>query len=257
MTAVFPELSARDKAILRDLARVRLLTGHQLERLHFADLVTANARGSTRRRVLGRLASNGLVTALPRRVGGVRAGSAGLVYVLDSRAHRSRGLWDEEAAPSGGRVRRPWAIGWPFVAHSLDVAELYVRLRERERGAHERLHRFDAEPASWYPTAHGTLKPDAYAVFDDGPWEQHRWIEVDRGTESMPTLRRKLTAYAELAARGDAGPLEVLPAVLVTVPDERRRSAVLAVVAALVTPSDFISVQRFDTALMQAGRPPP
>lgn len=257
MTVVLPELSARDTAILRDLARVRLLTGRQLERLHFGGLATPNARGSARRRVLSRLMSNGLVTALPRRVGGVRAGSAGLIYTLDSSALRYRELWDEDPAPPDRRVRRPWAIGWPFVAHTLDVAELYVRLRERQRGFHERLRRFDAEPASWYPTAHGTLKPDAYAVFDDGPWEQHRWIEVDRATESLPTLGRKLRAYAELTARNDSGPLGVLPTVLVTVPDDRRRAAVEAVVAALPVPPGFINVQRFDTALMQAGRPPP
>lgn len=251
-------LSDRDRAILGDLRRVRLLTGRQLERLHFADLATLNARGSDRRRVLGRLHRLELVTTLPRRVGGVRAGSAGLVYALDARAHRLQEVWDGAAADSAVRVRRPWAIGWPFVEHTLDVSELYVRLRERERVGGGRLIRFDAEPASWYQTAHGVVKPDAYAVFEAGEWEEHRWLEVDRATESLPTLHRKLLVYVELAIAADRGPTNVLPEVLVTVPSVARKTALQSVLAALPGPAnDLIRVLCFTDVFGQAGRPPP
>src|SRR5829696_5812441 len=82
------ELSSRQTAVLADLRRVRLLTGRQLERLHFAKLATPNARASARRRALGGLVAAGLVTTLPRRIGGERAGSAGLIYTLDARGQR-------------------------------------------------------------------------------------------------------------------------------------------------------------------------
>jgi hypothetical protein len=49
-------LSRRDQAILHDLARVRVLTGNQLERLHFYDLAAAN-RDRARRRVLNPMPS--------------------------------------------------------------------------------------------------------------------------------------------------------------------------------------------------------
>src|SRR5829696_5656987 len=111
------ELSSRQSAILADLRRVRILSGGQLERLHFARLATPNARGSARRRTLGGLVSAGLVTTLPRRIGGERSGSAGLVYTLDARGHRLIA----ESEPNSHRVRRPWPIGWPFVQHSLAV----------------------------------------------------------------------------------------------------------------------------------------
>src|SRR5215218_9654600 len=82
------ELSSRQYAVLADLQHVRLLSGQQLERLHFAQLATPNARGSARRRSLGGLVGTGLVTTLPRRIGGERAGSAGLIYILDARGQR-------------------------------------------------------------------------------------------------------------------------------------------------------------------------
>ncbi len=251
-------LSERDQAILRDLLRVRLLTGNQMERLHFSAVATANARGSDRRRVLRRLVELHLVTTLPRQVGGARAGSAGLIYALDSRALRLAEFWMPSPSAVTGRVRRPWTIGWPFVQHTLDVAELYTRLRERDRARALRLLRFDAEPASWYRTPLGLLKPDAYAVYESGDWEQHRWIEVDRATESLPTLRRKLLVYVELAASNAEGPAGVLPRVLLTVPAEARADAVRAVVASLPTPApQLIVVELFSDSFGTSARPPP
>ena len=48
-------LGNRDLAILSDVARVRVLTGDQLTRLHFHELST-KSRDRARRRVLARLA---------------------------------------------------------------------------------------------------------------------------------------------------------------------------------------------------------
>jgi Replication-relaxation len=256
-------LTSREQTILRDLDRVRLLTGQQIERLHFWNLASSNARGSARRRSLGRLVANQLVVTLPRRVGGERAGSAGLVYSLDSRAQRDRASWaDSPEAAGRKRVRRPWPIGWSFVSHGLDVAELYVRLREAESRHELRLVRLDAEPASWYPTATGLLKPDAYAVWERGGWEQHWWIEVDRGTETLPTLRRKLMEYLQVINSGDLGPMGVVPLVLVTVLDDRRMAHVLELARALPEPADqVIRVSLAGRAPLdgatQEPRPPP
>jgi hypothetical protein len=223
-------LSARDQAIVRDLARVRVLTGNQLERLHFYDLGLTN-RDRARRRVLNRLIAWHVVTTLARRVGGVRAGSAGLVYSLDTAGQRVlRLLDDRDELP----VRRPWTPGALFLAHTLAVAELYVRLREAERAGRLELSAFHAEPASWQRTASlGTLKPDAYALLAFGDIEDAWWIEVDQATESPATLRRKLSLYLLAAQAGVVGPDEVLPRVLVTVPDTRRLEIVREIAAEL------------------------
>jgi hypothetical protein len=248
------ELSRRQNAILADLRRVRLLSGRQLERLHFSQLATPNARGRARRRTLGGLVASGLVTTLPRRIGGERAGSAGLVYTLDAHGHRLLA----EAEPDGHRVRRPWPIGWPFVQHSLAVTELYVRLRELEAAAMIRLIHFAAEPASWYRSPQGVLKPDAWAVYEIGEWEEHWWVEVDRATESLPTLERKLQQYVRFAASGQAGPLGVTPRVLLTVPTAARLAAVQRVIPGLPAPADqLIQLHEFVAVFQPTARPPP
>jgi hypothetical protein len=246
-----PELSDRDWGVLRDLLRVRLLTGQQIERLRFAELASPNVRGSVRRRSLGRLVSAGLVTTLPRRVGGARAGSAGLVYALDTRGRR---LLVETA----NRVRRPWPVGWPFVKHTLDVAELYVRQIERETRGDIKLIEFVTEPASWFPAGRAFIKPDAWTVYETEAWERHVWLEVDRGTESLPTIERKLRGYIEFTRSGRPGPLGVIPRVLVTVPDAHRLTAIYTVLTALPDPaSELITVQFFHDVFGTAARPPP
>lgn len=223
-------LSVRDQAILRDLARVRVLTGNQLERLHFYDLAAAN-RDRARRRVLNRLIAWRVVTTLARRVGGVRAGSAGLVYSLDTAGQRVLRLLDQGDELPG---RRPWTPSPLFLAHTLAVAELYVSLREAERAGYVELPVFRAEPACWQRTINlGTLKPDAYALVASEDIEDAWWLEVDQGTESSTTLRRKLSLYLLAATAGVVGPHGVLPRVLVTVPDEQRLTAIREIVADL------------------------
>ncbi|PZS28282.1 MAG: hypothetical protein DLM58_17280 [Pseudonocardiales bacterium] len=252
------DLSDRDRAILSNLLRVRLLTGRQLERLHFASLATANARASDRRRVLGRLVKLKLITTLPRRVGGVRAGSAGLIYALDSRALRLRALWLDEPPRETARIRRPWAVGWQFVQHTLDISELYIRLRERERLSGDKLLHFETEPISWHRTGNGVLKPDAYAVYEAGRWEEHRWLEIDRATESLPTVRRKLLGYLDAVAGAAPGPNGVMPQVLVTVSSARRLDAVRSLLETLPPPADrLISVHCFNDVFGSPARPPP
>jgi hypothetical protein len=225
-------LSDRDRAILADVARVRVLTGKQVERLHFAHLEGMH-RDRTRRRVLERLAAAGLLTALPRRVGGGRAGSAGMIFALGQFGQRWLSLQAFGAAIA--RTRQPGVPTERFLAHTLASAELFVSLVEASRVHGFQLVRFDGEPACWWRTSEGEwIKPDAFAVVSAGDVEDSWAIEVDLATESIPTLRRKLVAYLELVKTDERGPNRgPLPRVLVTVPDERRLSAVRELVRSL------------------------
>lgn len=247
VTNLVTQLSPRDQTIVRDLARVRILTGNQLERLHFHELAPAN-RDRARRRVLNRLISWRIVTTLSRRVGGVRAGSHGLVYSLDTAGQRVLRLLDREDKQP---ARRPWTPGTLFLAHTLAVAELYVSLREAERAGRLELSAFLAEPACWQRTASlGTIKPDAYALVAFGDVEDAWWLEIDQGTESPATLRRKLSLYVLAVQAGVVGPHEILPRVLVTVPDERRLNAVREIVAELGPPAErLVSVTMHNQAV--------
>jgi hypothetical protein len=243
-------LGERDQAVLRDLVRVHVLTGTQLTRLHFGNLSTVS-RERTRRRVLARLADNGLVTTLERRVGGVRAGSAGLVYALGvAGQHVLPLLVDEQPVK---RPRHPWTPSPLFLAHTLAVSELYVRLVEAARADTLALVTYQAVPASWVPDGLGDwLKPDAYAVVRAGEVEDSWWIEVDRATESLPTIKRKLRAYLDFVHRGQLGPDGVVPRVLITVPDDKpkRLSDIRDLLARLPEPADkLFHLTAFDNAV--------
>lgn len=229
------QLSDRDRLILDDLARVRVLSGGQLERLRFGH-VQPSARGRVRRRVLRRLGTLHLITTLDRRIGGVRAGSAGLVYALTAAGHRL------VAGTENRRPRKPLTPGPAFLAHSLDVAEIYVALHEATRLADVSLSHFVVESAAaWQaPDRFGQpqpLKPDALLVLETRVFQDVWWVEVDRGTESLPRLRGKLASYQRLARSGRPGPFGVMPRVLITVCNRDRLAAVERLVVQLGEPA--------------------
>jgi hypothetical protein len=208
-------LGSRDLVVLQSLAKLRLLTGDQLRRLHVADgsPVTQARRA---RALLQRLADLRLVVRLGRRVGGVRAGSSGYVYGLSGHGQAVLAV----DGPMGGRRRRVWETSPSFQDHVLDVAEVYVRLVEAERTDTAELLAFTAEPACWrtFPGIGGQtviLKPDGFVRLAVGDFEHSTFIEVDRGTESVPTLVRKMGVYVAYWRSGiEQAEHEVFPRVL-------------------------------------------
>lgn len=234
-------LSDRDRAIMSSLAQVRLASGSQLERLHFTELAMPS-RPVVRRRVLARLVGWHVLTTFERRIGGVRAGSAGLVYALDTAGHR---LINTQAT-----TRRPKLPGERFWRHLLDITELYVQLVESQRHGNLALTAFATEPACWWRDSYGVwIKPDAFCKLSSSGVEDAWWVEVDRATESLPTLRRKLLMYVEFARLGQNGPGGIIPRVLVTVPTQVRKRAVQGLIDRLPGPaSELMRVVEFEEA---------
>jgi len=223
-------LADRDRQVLDSLARVRLATTRQLERLHFIEAEpSANARSA--RRTLAKLERAGVVNRLERRVGGVRAGSAGMMWALGAVGQRLVA----STGPAGGRQpRRPWTPSAAFVSHRLGITELYVELVEAARRGDTELVRFEAEPDCWRPYigAHGgrvMLKPDAFIVTAQGEWEDRWFVEVDCGTESPAVITRKARAYLAYWRSGrEQAKSGVFPLVLFVVPGEPRRDVLAA-----------------------------
>lgn len=238
MARIAEALSERDRAIVADVGKVRVLTGKQVERLHFSDL-EGRHRDRTRRRVLERLTRLQLLTPLERRIGGVRAGSAGLLFALGPAGQRLLAI---EEGSAGGRVRLPGTPTERFMRHNLAVAELYIGLVEAARTEAVTLVDYRAEPACWWRDIEGEwVKPDARVVLSAGDVEDSWAIEVDQATESLPTLRRKLIVYRNMAENGEHGPGgDLLPRVLVTVPDERRLKDVRELVRGLPPPASTL-----------------
>lgn len=212
-------LSDRDRQILATLRLLRVATGDQLERLYFAGTTDRQ-----RRRALERLEAARLIVRLPRQIGGIRAGSTGSVFALDLAGQR---LIDHGGPAGGRRIERPWTPGLPFLAHTLAITELYVRLVLADRSGNLELLEFQAEPTAWRRfqgrSGQTTLKPDAALRLGAGPYEDRWFIEVDRGTEAPGTIERKSAIYQAYWSTGrEQATIGVFPKVLWLAPDQAR-----------------------------------
>ncbi|MEU8860911.1 replication-relaxation family protein [Streptomyces umbrinus] len=244
-------LSERDVAVLESLRAHRLLTTALIRRLHFArGHATITAASGATMRVLGRLESHGLVARLERHIGGVRSGSSGIVWQLGATGERLL------RTMHGEQKRRRYMEPSPaFTAHTLATAEHAVALQEFAGEGVIELVSVETEPSCWrsFVSPHGTrewLKPDLYAVTANGDFEDHWFLEIDRATEHPTVVVRKARTYQRYAATGAHQARHGLfPAVVWVVPDNARRAALEAALAAdkAVQPELFrvITADRF------------
>jgi Replication-relaxation len=222
--ALVERLSDRDKLIVLNLHHIKFLTGSQIERLVFHSH-SPNSQGHIRRRVLGRLTRLGIVATLQRRIGGVRAGSNGLVYCLDRFGQRLAELLDTDTVLD--RTRSPYTPGMAFLNHTLAVSEAYVSLVELSRHRPFHLRRFLTEPACWRADGTGGwLRPDAFLLIENDSYEASWWLEIDQGTEHLGRIHTKLRAYERFVSGGNFDPGDLLPRVLFAAPDALRTAAI-------------------------------
>jgi hypothetical protein len=232
--SLLQSLSERDLAVLESVQSYRLLTTAQIRRLHFAeDHATLGAASGATMRVLTRLESRGLVARMSRRIGGVRAGSSGITWQLDSTGERL--LRTMHGLPKRRRYIEPSAA---FTAHTLAVAELAIQAHEMARSGVIDVVSLETEPTCWrsYLTPHGTrewLKPDLYLVTASGDFEDHWFCEADLATEHPPVVVRKAAIYQRYAATGaHQAQHGLFPAVLWVTPDTGRQRALEAALRA-------------------------
>ncbi len=221
-------LSARDLAIIRQVGELRLMSARQIEAIHFAEHETGAAAMRARQRVLARLVRDGLLISLERRIGGVRAGSAGLVLAL---------------GPLGGRVlslegprRRAHEPGLRFVDHTLAISQLIVDITVASRRGLLDVLEAQAEPRCWreFGGFDGRrLRPDAFLALGSGDYELRWFIEIDRSSESLPVIVRKCQLYADYYQSGNeqAAHGGVFPRVCWIAPDEVRAERVRRAIA--------------------------
>ncbi|MGQ0572922.1 MAG: replication-relaxation family protein [Pseudonocardia sp.] len=227
-------LGERDLVILRTLATFRLMTGRQLQRLHVTDKAPVTA-ARRMRAVLRRLSELRVLVRLERRIGGVQAGSDGMVYGLSGLGCAVLALDD----PAGHRPKPIGSTKPAFQDHVLAVAKLYVQLRERHALGLAELITFEAEPACWRTHAsrggdRAVLKPDAHLVLGVGDYERAAFIELDTGSESLPTVSRKCRRYLDYWQSGQEQQASgVFPRVWWLVPTERRRDGIAGVIERL------------------------
>jgi hypothetical protein len=240
------ELTDRYTAPLPHLARVRLLSGGQLDRLLAEPDLSPETVGRVRRRIMTRLTGLGLVAMLGRRIGGVRAGSAGNVYALTTAGHRFLALLNGHPEPP--RKQPSHTPGDLFLTHTLAVSGVYVDLIEKSRGDAFAVHSFVTEPHCWHPTGNGSaLRPDSYVILRAGQRGQCWWLEIDAGTEIAPRLRTKIRAYRDYLTSGGVGPDHVPPRVLFTTPNQARAGMITGLLSGTDT-GEMISATTHDQA---------
>lgn len=226
--AIGEQLKRRQRSVVHDVDRLGVVTGRQLQRLHYG---TSPAGARLARKHLSQLVHWRVLGRLKRSVGGVRRGSAGYVYALGPVGQRL-------VQPGRSRYREPWTPRESFMRHALAISELYTELRERESADVELLN-FDSEPGCWRRYfgpggARSMLKPDAFVVLGLGDVEDRYFIEMDCGTEPGPRLLTKAKAYIRYWQSGrEQAESEVFPYVLWIGPDERRADFIVGVLSGL------------------------
>lgn len=224
-------LSNRDWGILRWLHQHRYATTDHLQRVFFATHASQAAATRACLRVLDRLLTQRIVTRLDRRIGGVSHGSAGFVWCLD-------GVGDRLTRPHDAPRRRRYEPSLPFLTHTLAVTETHVQLQEAAMAGSFRLTAVQVETEAWrdYVAPSGArsiLKPDLMVTLSSDAYDDHWYVEIDLGTESLPVLLRKCQAYEDYRRTGRAQAEHgVFPRVLWVMPTTARVARLTAAIAA-------------------------
>jgi hypothetical protein len=222
------EMTERDRQLLGFVHDSRFASGRQLIRAFWqtADPMSSQARAG--RRALKRLTGWRVLETLPRRIGGIRTGSDGLVYRVGRAGVRllaARGIY-------GPRVEVPGTL---HLAHTLETTELTLRLREAGNAGELEVIETQQEPRCWrsYPGAGGVqraLKPDLFIRVGAGKLEDRWMVEVDLASESGRTIARKAARYLEHFHSGrEQHQYGTYPRVLWAVPDEQRAEQITGV----------------------------
>jgi hypothetical protein len=250
---VAASLGPRDWLVVDTVAQLRLATGRQLDALCFSEL-KGRSQTVVRGRVIHRLIRWRVLRGLERHVGGAVGGSAELVVGLDT---VGVALANERQLASGLPARRYGPPGERFVRHLLAVTQLRADLARAVAGGPAYVEGYTTEPECWWPDGlGGQLKPDAYVALTLPPTRDHWWVEVDRATETLPTLERKLRRYVDFARRGQLGPSGVVPSVLVSTLNDHRLDAIRALCSQLPEPAaqQILTVRDTEAALAMLGR---
>ncbi|KFU80778.1 hypothetical protein BB31_12570 [Amycolatopsis lurida NRRL 2430] len=187
------------------VAKFRQMTRGQLQTTVFAE----NASATPLDRTLKRLVEQKHLTRLARLVGGDKGGSAQYVYQL------GRAGWKLLDKP--GAYWAPRAVN----LHTLAVADCYTWLKQAEHRDELEVIQFTTEPECHQSVGSVLLTPDAYVEAGNRAEQVKRayWLEVDRGTEHVGTLKEKCSRYQDAYRLWQD---TYFPQVLFVVPDEQR-----------------------------------
>ncbi|MHB8339800.1 MAG: replication-relaxation family protein, partial [Mycobacteriales bacterium] len=151
-----------------------------------------------------------------------------------------------------------------FLDHTLAVADAHLALLGAERTGQLELTSQQLEPDCWRHYLNGgggneVLRPDLFVITAAGAFEDCWFIEVDRGTESLPALLRKCAAYEAYRRSGrEQARQGTFPLVVWQLPSEarvaklqaalRQARGVDASIFRLVTPDHLVALLAGDSS---------
>lgn len=191
------QLIPLDQRLIDTLATVGYATTHQLEQLALPQ-TSPHARARRVRRRVQHLRLLRVVYTLERHIGGIGGGSPQSIHTLD------RAGLQLTASTTRQRIRPARERGRAHVHHAVDVTGHLVDLQafaEGRRGL--RVVGWLGEPACHLPYRElgrlAWLAPDALVTVHTQAEQITSMLEVDRGTESLPTLLHKADRYLTYA----------------------------------------------------------
>jgi len=237
-------LTEKDWEVLNFVSASRLASGRQLVAgLYLADRDSDPGRARVARKHLKRLADWRIIDALPgRTIGGMRGGSDTLIYGVGPAGVRL-------LARRGFQQKRLGTPGSRYARHTLACTQVVVDLRLADAGGVLELIEAQQEPTCWrsFVGAFGpvTLKPDLYlrVALPRGATEYRAMVELDLGTESSSTIRRKAERHLAYHRTGEEVRQHgVHPRIIWTAPNARRVQQLQNVVHRLRAPRTLFVV---------------
>jgi hypothetical protein len=229
LAQLIDQIAVRDKNIMLSLQNCHYLTTLQIMRLHFRAAATTSAALRAANRALTKLKSYGLIFALARRIGGVRAGSGSYVWGLTTAGVK---LLSADGADVPPRKRRFEPTPY-FLAHTLAVAEAYVRLTLMHGTDGVELTDIQTEPYCWrqYRNEDGktlTLKPDLFVIVTTEDYEYRYFLELDLATEAPIRILAKCRRYLDCYRSGEEQRQHgMFPYAVWIVPTMKRKNSIL------------------------------
>ena len=196
--------------------------------MYFHTATTQIAALKAANRALSKLSGNGLITALARRVGGVRAGSSSYVWQLTAAGAR---LLDLKCDKSIRARQRTYETSPQHFWHILAVSETYIQIIGICRKLGIELLTATPEPNCWrsYRDADGKefiLKPDLFIKTATTEFEDSFFFEVDLASEAPVRVLKKCRRYQGYYKSGKEQKASgVFPYVIWLVPDGKRKDS--------------------------------
>lgn len=200
------DLSTRDLAVLRHVARFKQLSAKQIRALLFTDVTTDTPSDRT----LLRLVERSYLRRIERRlVGGARGGSGQYVYELGRRGHFL--FYTDRHNP-----RRT------VDHHSIAIADVYIAFKQLEREGVFSIVGMSTEPDCWVTIGGVNLRPDMRIDVEGKSRRQPLWLEIDMATEAQKQIRAQLDGYYKAFDNTDGEEVGVFPLVIWLAIDEER-----------------------------------